>query len=49
MGCCYEEKVWALVGSGLLNRLSSIIDTETVGLYRNDGFGVLRNASGLKK
>ena len=40
----YEEgEVWELGGSHLLNRLTDIVDKESVGLYRDDGLGILQN------
>ena len=35
-----------LVGPFLLNNLSHVIDKSNVGLYRDDGLGVLRSHSG---
>ena len=46
MGCYDGVEVCKLVGSHLLNKLSKIVDKESVGLYRDDGLGVLRNLSG---
>ena len=46
MGCFDRIEVCELAGSHLLIRLSSIVDKESVGLYRDDGLGVLRNLSG---
>ena len=46
MGCYEAAEVCELVGSHLLNKLSKIVDKESVGLYRDDGLGVLRSLSG---
>ena len=40
MGCYDGVEVCKLVGSHLLNKLSKIVDKESVGLYRDDGLGV---------
>ena len=41
---CYDgTEVCELVHSHLLNKLSNTVDRESVRLYRNDGFGILRN------
>ena len=41
---CYDKEEVCL-----LNKLSNIVDAKAVGLYRDNGFGVLRNLSGLQK
>ena len=41
-----DGEVWDLAGSHLLNRLTDIVDKESVGLYRDDGLGVLQNLLG---
>ena len=45
-GCYDGVEVSELVGSYLLSKLWNIIDEESVGLYRDDGLGVLQNLSG---
>ena len=42
MGCYDGAEVCELVGSHLLK----IVGKESVGLYRDEGLGVLRNVSG---
>ena len=46
MGCCDGAEICELTGSYLLHQLSNIFDKESVGLYRDDGLGVLKNLSG---
>ena len=43
MGSYDGAEVWKLAGGFLLNKLSHVIDKSFVGLYRDDGLGVLRN------
>ena len=45
MGSYDGAEVWKLAGGFLLNKLSHIIDKSFVGLYRDDGLGVLRNCT----
>ena len=37
-----------LVGLYLLNRLGTVVDKSSVGLYRDDGIAVINNANGPK-
>ena len=46
MGCYDGAEVCELVGSFILTKLSSIVKKVEIGLYRDDGLGVLRNMSG---
>ena len=46
MGSFDGAETCELVGLFILNMLSSIIDVENVGLYRDDGLAILRNANG---
>ena len=42
----YGAEICELTGSYLLHQLSNIFDKESVGLYRDDGLGVLKSLSG---
>ena len=46
MGCFDEAEVCDLVGIYSLNLLKTIIRKENVGLYGDDGLGIIRNSSG---
>ena len=46
MGCFDGAEVCDLVGIYSLNLLKTIIRKENVGLYRDDGLGIIRNSSG---
>ena len=46
MGCFDGAEICQLVGTYILNSLSSIIDKKDIGLYRDDGLAILRNLSG---
>ena len=46
MGSYDGAEVCELVGNFLLHKLSALIDKNDIGLYRDDGLGVLRNLSG---
>ena len=46
MGSYDGAEVCELVGCFLLNKLGHVMDKRFVGLYRDDGLGVLRNYSG---
>ena len=46
MGCFDGAEVCQLVGTYILDKLSRLLDKNDVGLYRDDGLGVLRNISG---
>ena len=46
MGCFDGAEVCQLVGSYILSKLSSLINQNDIGLYRDDGLGILRNMSG---
>jgi hypothetical protein len=48
MGCYDGAEVCELVGSFILNKLSRIININHIGLYRDDGLGVLKNISKSK-
>ena len=46
MGCFDGAEVCELVGCYILNKIKRIMNPNDVGLYRDDGLGVLRNLSG---
>ena len=46
MSCYDGAEVCELVGCYILNQLSTIMRKELVGLYRDDGLGVMKNMSG---
>jgi hypothetical protein len=46
MGCYDGAEVCEIVGTFILNKLKNIIDIKDLGLYRDDGLGILRNLSG---
>ena len=46
MGSFDGAEICELVGLFILNKLSNIIPTKDLGLYRDDGLAVLRNKSG---
>ena len=46
MGCYDGAEVCKLVGIYILNKLSNIIDTGSIGLYRDDGLGIFESLSG---
>ena len=46
MGCFDGAEVCGLVGVYILHLLRTIMRKENVGLYRDDGLGILRNSSG---
>ena len=48
MGCYDGAEVCELVGLYMLMKLSAIIDKSQIGLYRDDGLSVVRNANGPK-
>ena len=48
MGCYDGAEVCELVGIYILNKLSNIIDKDSIGLYRDDGLGVFERLSGLQ-
>ena len=41
MGCYDGAEVCELVGSFILNKLTSIINKSNMGLYRDDGLGIV--------
>ena len=45
MGCYDDAEVCELVGSFILNKLTSIINKSDIGLYRDDGLGIFYNLS----
>ena len=45
MGCYDGVEVCELVGSFILNKLTSIINKSNIGLYRDDGLGIFQNVS----
>ena len=49
MGCYDGAEVCELVGAFILTKLSSIINKNDIGLYRDDGLGVLRNMPGTQQ
>ena len=46
MGCYDGAEISELVGTFLLSKLDNTIRKENIGLYRDDGLGVLHNVSG---
>ena len=46
MGCYDGAEVCELVGCYILNQLSIAMRKELVGLYRDDGLGIMKNMSG---
>ena len=49
MGCYAGAEVYKLVGMFTLSRLAKGVHApDTIGLYRDDGFGVLRKLPGSK-
>ena len=46
MGCYDGAEVCELVGSFVLNCLEHVFTKDEIGLYRDDGLGITRNASG---
>ena len=46
MGCYDGAEVCELVGIYILNKLSNIIDIDSIGLYRDDGLGIFESLSG---
>ena len=46
MGSYNGAKVCELIGAFMLNELSGVVDKKELGLYRNDGLGVMRNIGG---
>ena len=46
MGCFYGAEVCELVGVYILHLLRTVMRKDNVGLYRDDGLGILRNSSG---
>ena len=49
MGCYDGAEICQLVGTYILSKLKNLIDKKEVGLYRDDGLGILRNMSGPEK
>ena len=45
MGCYDGAEVCELVGIYILNKLSNIIDKDSIGLYRDDGLGIFESLS----
>ena len=45
MGCYDGAEVCELVGSFILNKLTSIVNKSGIGLYREDGLGIFYNVS----
>ena len=48
MGSYKEEEVCELVGLYLLSKLTPLIGTKNVRIYRNDGLAVIHKANGPK-
>ena len=46
MGCYDGAEVCELVGCYILNQLSAVMKKELVGLYRDDGLGIMKKMSG---
>ena len=46
MGCYEGAEIFELVGIFILNKVSNIIDKNSIGLYRDDGLGLFYNLSG---
>ena len=46
MGCFDGAEVCELVGLYILDKLSNVTDKNNIGLYRDDGLGILNNLSG---
>ena len=46
MGCFDGAEVCELVGVYILHLLRTVMRKDNVGLYRDDGLGILRNSSG---
>ena len=46
MGCFDGAEVCELVGLYILDKLSNVTDKNNIGLYRDDGLGILKNLSG---
>ena len=42
MGCYDGAEICELVGCYILNQLSTVMRKELVGLYRNDGLGIIK-------
>ena len=45
IGSYDEAEISELIGLYLLNRLSTVIDKSSTGLYRNDGLAAINNAN----
>ena len=48
MGSYDGAEICEIVGLYLLNRLSTVIDKSSVGLYRDDGLAAINNVNGPK-
>ena len=48
MGCFDGAETCELVGLYMLNKLSNILNIENIGLYRDDGLAVVKDANGPK-
>ena len=46
MGCFYGAEICELVGTYILNKLNTVMGNGNVGLYRDDGLGIIWNLSG---
>ena len=46
MGCYDGAEVCELVGAFMLNCLEHVFTKDEIGLYKDDGLGIIRNASG---
>ena len=46
MGCCDGAEICELVGIFILNKLSNVIDKNSIGLYGDDSLGVFDKLSG---
>ena len=48
MGCFDGARVSEIVGTYVLIKIINLINKKQIGLYRDDGLGVLRNMSGFE-
>ena len=48
MGSYDDAEIWELVGIFILKLLEDKINKQNIGLYRDDGLMILRNANGKK-
>ena len=48
MGSLDSAEIFELVSLYFPNKISVLIDSDNVGVYRDDGLAVIHNATGLK-